>query len=76
MRGPRWPVLTLGALASGFDTPLDPSGHGKRHLHAGTVTAVAFLSGTLPATGGQDGRIALWNRATAPPGTARHRSIS
>lgn len=38
-----------------------------RSFHAGNVTAVAFLPGAMLATGGQDGRVALWDGATDTP---------
>ena len=44
-------------------------------FHDGAVTAVALLPDGALATGGQDGRVALWGAATAPVRvTAEHRA--
>lgn len=61
------------ALSGSFDTRAIlwdmESGTARQvqRFHAGNVTAVAFLTGTMLATGGQDGRIALWDGSAGAP---------
>lgn len=61
------------ALSGGFDARTilwdmeTATARQVRSFHAGNVTAVAFLPGAMLATGGQDGRIALWDNTTSAP---------
>lgn len=69
-------------LSGGFDGRVilrDARSHRARRVlrfHDGNVTAVALLPGGRFATGGQDGRVALWEAEGQAPAIATERGVS